>query len=70
VVDRHSGTIEAHGGFIRELIAAQGDLTLVEAQARLIERPPSGSTRCIASSCAMESRAKETGHAIEQVNSP
>ena len=36
--DRHSGTIEAHGGFIRELIAEQGDMTLVEVQARLIER--------------------------------
>ncbi|WP_336920663.1 helix-turn-helix domain-containing protein, partial [Altererythrobacter lauratis] len=36
--DRHSGKIEAHGGFIRELIAEQGDMTLVEVQARLIER--------------------------------
>ncbi len=36
--DRHSGKIEAHGGFIRELIAEQGDMTLVEIQARLIER--------------------------------
>ena len=36
--DRHSGKIEAHGGFIRELIATQGDMTLVEVQARLIER--------------------------------
>jgi transposase len=36
--DRHSGKIEAHGGFIRELIAEQGDMTLVELQARLIER--------------------------------
>lgn len=36
--DRHSGKIEAHGGFIRELIAAQGDMTLVEVQERLIER--------------------------------
>lgn len=36
--DRHSGKIEVHGGFIRELIAEQGDMTLVEVQARLIER--------------------------------
>jgi|TARA_B100000378_G_scaffold269684_1_gene258029 transposase len=36
--DRHSGKIEAHGGFIRELIAEQGDMTLVEVQARLMER--------------------------------
>lgn len=36
--DRHSGKIEAHGGFIRDLIAEQGDMTLVEVQARLIER--------------------------------
>ena len=36
--DRHSGKIEAHGGFIRELIAEQGDMTLFEVQARLIER--------------------------------
>lgn len=36
--DRHSGRIEAHGGFIRELIAEQGDMTLVEIQARLIAR--------------------------------
>ena len=34
----HREQIEAHGGFIRELIAAQGDMTLVEVQARLIER--------------------------------
>lgn len=26
--DRHSGKIEAHGGFIRELLAEQGDMTL------------------------------------------
>jgi len=36
--DRHSGKIAAHGGFIRELIAEQGDMTLAEVQARLIER--------------------------------
>lgn len=36
--DRHSGRIEAHGRFIRELIAEQGDMTLVEVQERLIER--------------------------------
>ena len=36
--DRHSGKIEAHGGFIKELIVEQGDMTLVEVQARLIER--------------------------------
>lgn len=36
--DRHSGKIEAHGAFIRELIAQQGYMTLVEVQAGLIER--------------------------------
>lgn len=36
--DRHSGKIEAHGDFIRGLIAEQGDISLVEVQARLIER--------------------------------
>ena len=36
--DRHSGRIEAHGGFIRELVAEQGDMTLIEIQARLVER--------------------------------
>ena len=36
--DRHSSRIEAHGGFIRELVAGQGDITLVEIQARLAER--------------------------------
>jgi transposase len=35
--DRHSGKIEAHGNFIRKLITEQGDMTLVELQARLIE---------------------------------
>ena len=36
--DRHSGRIEAHGQFIRELVAKQGDMTLVEIRARLVER--------------------------------
>jgi transposase len=36
--DRHSGRIEAHGGFIRDLVDEQGDMTLVEIQARLFER--------------------------------
>jgi transposase len=36
--DRHSGRIEAYGGFIRELVTEQGDMTLVEIQARLVER--------------------------------
>lgn len=36
--DRHSGKIEAHGGFIRELIAEQGGMTLVDVRARLIKR--------------------------------
>ena len=36
--DRHSGRIEAHGDFIKGLIAEEGDLTLAEIQARLIER--------------------------------
>jgi transposase len=36
--DRHSGRIEAHGDFIKELLAEQGDITLTEIQARLAER--------------------------------
>lgn len=36
--DRHSGKIEAQGGFIRELIAEQVGMTLVEIQAQLVER--------------------------------
>lgn len=36
--DRHSGRIEAHADFIKGLIAEAGDITLVEVQARLIER--------------------------------
>lgn len=47
--DRHSSKIEAHGGFIRELIAEQGDMTLVEVRARLIERGASvgiGTVHC------------------------
>ena len=36
--DRHSGKIEAHGDFIFGLVAEQGDITLAEIQARLIER--------------------------------
>jgi len=36
--DRHSGRVEAHGDFIKGLIAEQGDVTLVEIQTRLIER--------------------------------
>jgi transposase len=36
--DRHSGRIEAHGDFIRELIAERSDMTLAEVQARLVER--------------------------------
>jgi transposase len=36
--DRHSGRIEAHGDFIKGLIAEVGDITLVEVQARLIAR--------------------------------
>ncbi len=46
---RHSGKIEAHSDFIKGLITEQGDLTLVEIQARLIGRgdvvpfiPPAG----------------------------
>ena len=35
--DRHSGRIEAHGGFIKCLIAEQGDITLVEIQPQLTE---------------------------------
>lgn len=65
--DQHSGKIEAHGDFIRALIAEQGDMILVEIQMRLIEAAPrSGSARCIASSSVTGSRAKKTGHAIEQ----
>ena len=36
--DRQSGRIEAHRDFIKGLVAEQGDITLVEVQARLIER--------------------------------
>ena len=36
--DRHSGRIEAHGDFIKELLAEQGDITLVEIQAQLTKR--------------------------------
>ena len=36
--DRHSCKIEAHGDFIKALLAEQGDITLVEIQARLTER--------------------------------
>ncbi|MBK6490684.1 MAG: transposase [Sphingomonadales bacterium] len=36
--DRHSARIEAQGAFIRELVTEQADMTLVEIQARLIER--------------------------------
>ena len=36
--DRHSGRIEAHGEFIKGLVAELGDITLVEVRARLIER--------------------------------
>lgn len=36
--DRHSGRIEAHGDFIKGLLAEQGDITLTEIQARLSER--------------------------------
>lgn len=36
--DRHSARIEARGDFIKELLAEQGDITLVEIQARLSER--------------------------------
>src|SRR5579872_6865439 len=36
--DRHSARIEAHSAFIRGLVAEQADMTLVEIQARLIDR--------------------------------
>ena len=36
--DRHSGRIEAHGNFIKQLLAEQGDITLVEIQAQLTKR--------------------------------
>ena len=36
--DRRSSKTEAHAGFIRSLIAEQGDMTLAEMQARLTER--------------------------------
>ncbi|CCW16261.1 putative transposase of insertion sequence ISRm2011-2, orfA protein [Sphingobium indicum BiD32] len=35
--DRHSGRIDARGSFIRELVAEQGDISLVEIQAPLVE---------------------------------
>lgn len=37
----HSGRIDAHGDFIRDLIADHGDMTPTEIQARLIERDAS-----------------------------
>ncbi|WP_353217817.1 hypothetical protein [Sandarakinorhabdus sp.] len=36
--DRHSGKIGAHGDFIKGLVTELGDITLVEVQARLMER--------------------------------
>jgi transposase len=36
--DRHSGRIEAHGDFIKELLAEQGDITLIKIQAQLTRR--------------------------------
>jgi transposase len=36
--DRHSGRMEAHGDFIKDLLTKQGDITLVEIQAQLSER--------------------------------
>lgn len=36
--DRHAGRIEAHADFIKGMIAEVGDITLVEVQARMIER--------------------------------
>lgn len=36
--DRHSGRIEAHGDFIKDLLPEQGDITLVEIQAQSTKR--------------------------------
>lgn len=36
--DRLPSRIDAHGGFIRELVAKHSDMTLVEVQARLLEQ--------------------------------
>ena len=36
--DRHSGRIEAHGDFIKELLVEQGDIALAEIQAQLTKR--------------------------------
>jgi transposase len=36
--DCHSGRIEAHGDFIKDLLTEQGDITLVEIQTQLSER--------------------------------
>ncbi|MFD1104040.1 IS630 family transposase, partial [Sphingobium olei] len=66
--DRHSSRIEAHGGFIRELVAEQGDMTLVEIQARLVERGVSvgiGTLHRFFMRHAI-TRKKRPGHAIEQ----
>ena len=66
--DRHSGKIEAHSGFIRGLIASQGDMTLVEVQARLTERGAPvviGSVHRFFARHGI-TRKKMTGHAIEQ----
>ena len=43
--DRHSGRIEAHGDFIKQLLAEQGGITLVEIEARSTKRgAPVGGT--------------------------
>ena len=65
--DRHSGKIEAHGAFIRELITEQGDMTLVEVQARLLERGTSVGIGTVHRFFVRHGiTRKKTGHAIEQ----
>lgn len=36
--DRYSGKIEAHGDFIKGLLAGQGNVTMVDTQTRMTER--------------------------------
>lgn len=66
--DRHSGKIEAHGAFIRELIAEQGDMTLAEVQERLAQRGTSVGIGTVHRFFERHgiTRKKKTGHAIEQ----
>lgn len=66
--DRHSSRIEARSGCIWELVAEQGDMTLVEIQAQLVERDVSVSIGKLHRFFVRNAitRKKKTVHAIEQ----